>query len=85
MPRSRVFKSGNSQAVRIPADLAYADTDIDLEILDANTQKRVAYPPHEEAIVDFAPKATQPYRVRVRLFASRNHVPCVCLAIVLVK
>jgi antitoxin VapB len=27
-----VFKSGNSQAVRIPADLAYADTDIDLEI-----------------------------------------------------
>ena len=32
MPRTRVFKSGNSQAVRIPADLAYADTDIDLEI-----------------------------------------------------
>jgi antitoxin VapB len=32
MPRTRVFKSGNSQAVRIPAELAYADTDIDLEI-----------------------------------------------------
>jgi antitoxin VapB len=30
MPRTRVFKSGNSQAVRIPAELA--DTDIDLEI-----------------------------------------------------
>jgi antitoxin VapB len=27
-----VFKSGNSQAVRIPAELAYADTDMDLEI-----------------------------------------------------
>ena len=32
MPRTRAFKSGNSQAVRIPAELAYTDTDIDLEI-----------------------------------------------------
>ena len=32
MPRTRVFKSGNSQAVRIPAELAYADINIDLEI-----------------------------------------------------
>jgi antitoxin VapB len=32
MPRTRAFKSGNSQAVRIPAELAYANTDIELEI-----------------------------------------------------
>jgi antitoxin VapB len=32
VPRTRAFKSGNSQAVRIPSELAYADTDIDLEI-----------------------------------------------------
>ena len=32
MPRTRVFKSGNSQAVRIPAEIAYDNTDIDLEI-----------------------------------------------------
>ncbi len=32
MPRTRAFKSGNSQAVRIPAELAYADTEVDLEI-----------------------------------------------------
>ena len=32
MPRTRAFKSGNSQAIRIPAELAYADTEIDLEI-----------------------------------------------------
>ena len=32
MPRTRAFKSGNSQAVRIPSELAYANTDIDLEI-----------------------------------------------------
>lgn len=32
MARTRVFKSGNSQAVRIPAELAYPDTNIDLEI-----------------------------------------------------
>lgn len=33
MPSStRVFKSGNSQAVRIPAEYAYADTDVELTI-----------------------------------------------------
>jgi antitoxin VapB len=32
MARTRAFKSGNGQAIRIPAELAYADTDIDLEI-----------------------------------------------------
>ena len=32
MAQTRAFKSGNSQAVRIPAELAYADTNIDLEI-----------------------------------------------------
>jgi len=32
MQTTRVFKNGNSQAVRIPADLAYERTDIDLEI-----------------------------------------------------
>jgi antitoxin VapB len=32
MPKTRAFKSGNSQAIRIPAELAYGDTDIDLEI-----------------------------------------------------
>lgn len=32
MQITRVFKNGNSQAVRIPADLAYDRTDIELEI-----------------------------------------------------
>jgi len=32
MPRTRVFKSGNSQAVCIPAEIAYEDPDIELEI-----------------------------------------------------
>ena len=32
MSRTRVFKSGNSQVVRIPAELAYVDMDIELEI-----------------------------------------------------
>jgi antitoxin VapB len=30
--RTRAFKSGHSQAVRIPAELAYVDTSVDLEI-----------------------------------------------------
>jgi antitoxin VapB len=32
MPLTRVFKSGNSQAVRIPAELAYADVSVDFQI-----------------------------------------------------
>lgn len=32
MSRTRVFKSGNSQAVRIPAEIAYENMDVDLEI-----------------------------------------------------
>lgn len=32
MHTTRAFKNGNSQAVRIPADLAFSRTDIELEI-----------------------------------------------------
>lgn len=32
MSLTRAFKSGNSQAIRIPSDLAYADMTQDLEI-----------------------------------------------------
>ncbi len=32
MPLTRAFKSGNSQAVRIPAELAYEDLGIELKI-----------------------------------------------------
>jgi len=32
MPITRAFKSGNSQAVRIPAELAYDDMTIELQI-----------------------------------------------------
>ena len=32
MHTTRLFRNGNSQAVRIPADLAYERQDIDLEI-----------------------------------------------------
>jgi antitoxin VapB len=32
MHATKAFKNGNSQAIRIPADLAYERTDIELEI-----------------------------------------------------
>jgi antitoxin VapB len=32
MSSTRIFKSGNSQAVRIPAEIAYANTDMELTI-----------------------------------------------------
>lgn len=32
MAKTRAFRSGNSQAVRIPAEIAYADVSLELEI-----------------------------------------------------
>lgn len=32
MATTKIFKNGNSQAVRIPAELAYSTWDLDLEI-----------------------------------------------------
>lgn len=41
MHTTRAFKNGNSQAVRIPADLAYDRTDIDLEIEREGDELRI--------------------------------------------
>ena len=41
MHTTRVFKNGNSQAVRIPADLAFERTDIELEIERIGDELRI--------------------------------------------
>jgi len=41
MHTTRAFKNGNSQAVRIPVDLAYERTDIDLEIERSGDEIRI--------------------------------------------
>jgi antitoxin VapB len=41
MHTTRAFKNGNSQAIRIRADLAYERTDIDLEIERDGDQIRI--------------------------------------------
>ena len=41
MQTTRVFKNGNSQAVRIPANLAYERTDIVLEIVREGDEIRI--------------------------------------------
>lgn len=41
MPFTRIFRNGNSQAVRIPAELAYPDTDIQLEIERIGDELRI--------------------------------------------
>lgn len=38
---SRVFKNGNSQAIRIPADLAYERSDFDVEIERVGDELRI--------------------------------------------
>ena len=41
MRKTRLFKNGNSQAVRIPAELAYDRTDIMLEIERVGDELRI--------------------------------------------
>lgn len=41
MHTTKAFKNGNSQAVRIPADLAYERTDIELEIERIGQELRI--------------------------------------------
>lgn len=41
MHTTRVFRNGNSQAVRIPADLAYERTDVELEIERVGDEIRI--------------------------------------------
>lgn len=38
---TRIFKNGNSQAVRIPAELAYERTDLDVEIERVGDEIRI--------------------------------------------
>jgi antitoxin VapB len=41
MQTTKLFKNGNSQAVRIPADLAFSRTDIELEIERVGQEIRI--------------------------------------------
>lgn len=41
MPTTRVFKNGHSQAVRIPADLAYEQMDGEFEIERVGSEIRI--------------------------------------------
>jgi hypothetical protein len=60
--------------------------DVDLEIQDADG-KVVAHDDktEPEAVVDFTPKTTGSYTVRIRLNDSMNSLPCFCVAIVMTK
>ncbi|KQQ33278.1 AbrB family transcriptional regulator [Duganella sp. Leaf126] len=41
MHATKAFKTGNSQAVEIPAELAYSTTDLDLEIERVGEELRI--------------------------------------------
>ncbi|MFM0022556.1 MULTISPECIES: antitoxin [Paraburkholderia] len=41
MPMTRIFRNGNSQAVRIPAELAYESLDMEVEIERVGEELRI--------------------------------------------
>jgi hypothetical protein len=63
-------------------------TDVDVQIVDANNPSKVLASDtatSAEAVVNFRPDTTQRYLIRVRVYASRNNLPAVCLGIILAK
>lgn len=60
--------------------------DVDLEVQDANGRIVASdTATNPEAVVEYTPANTARYTVRIRLYASDNNLPCVCLAIVMSK
>jgi len=61
--------------------------DVDVEVTFVKTGDVVAKDTKKDptAVVNYSPKTTGMYMVRVRLFEARSDDPCVCLAIVMVK
>lgn len=58
--------------------------DVDLEVIDSDGRTKARdVKTDPEAIVDFTPTETGVYTVRIRLYASREDAPCVCLAVVM--
>ncbi|MGA7814226.1 type II toxin-antitoxin system VapB family antitoxin [Caballeronia sp.] len=41
MQTTKIFRNGNSQAVRIPAELAYANTEVEVEIERVGDEIRI--------------------------------------------
>ncbi len=60
--------------------------DVDLEVLDSNNNVVASdTATASTATVDFTPKNSGRYLVRIRLYESDNNLPCVCLGIVMTK
>jgi hypothetical protein len=60
--------------------------DVDVQVVDGNGKVVASDTKNDpDAVVDFTPPASQQFQVRVRLYASRDNVPCVCLGIVMSK
>ena len=60
--------------------------DVDLEVVDADGNVLASDSKEDpQAVVNYTPAKNMRVTVRVRLYASDNDVPCVCLAIVMAK
>ena len=65
--RTKVFKSGNSQAVRIPAEIAFADMNAELEITRTGDVVTI-YPARQnlKAMVDELRRLPKPSEIEKR-------------------
>jgi hypothetical protein len=81
---SMVLERGKSYRFIASGD---GDTiDLDLRITDESGRVLKADVGTEpDAIVDFVPNETKKYRIQLRLYDSRNNLPCVCVTAMLSK
>ncbi|MBV9045449.1 MAG: AbrB/MazE/SpoVT family DNA-binding domain-containing protein [Alphaproteobacteria bacterium] len=65
--RTKAFKSGNSQAIRVPADIAYADMNAELEITRTGDELRIR-PARQnlKALVEKLRSLPEPAEIEIR-------------------
>lgn len=79
---TKTFKRGTNYRLIAVGDMDARD--VDIQVLDS-TGRVVASDTatSPEAIVNFTPTENGNYTIRLRLYASKNNVPSMCLAIVM--
>ena len=60
--------------------------DVDLEVRDLDGRRyAIDDSTDPDAVINFTPETTRRYQIRVRLYSSRQNLPCFCMAIVMVR
>lgn len=78
------LKQGTQYRFLAAGDFDAKDVDLDIQNPQGKSVKQDVHT-NAEAVVDFSPPTSGRYLIRVRLYGSRNNLPCYCVAVALRK